>query len=39
MNLAIAAAIADGSMDTFVAEANELSTGEIIEGLLDDQAA
>lgn len=39
VNLAIAAAIADGSMDTFVAEANELSTGEIIEGLLDDQAA
>ncbi len=39
VNLAIAAAIEDGSMDTFVAEANELSTGEIIEGLLDDQAA
>ena len=39
VNLAIAAAIADGSMDTFVAEANELSTGEIIEGLLEDQAA
>ena len=39
VNMAIAAAIADGSMDTFVAEANELSTGEIIEGLLDDQAA
>ena len=39
VNLAIAAAIEDGSMDTFVAEANELSTGEIIEGLLDDQTA
>lgn len=39
VNMAIAAAIADGSMDTFVAEANELSTGEIIEGLLEDQAA
>ena len=39
VNMAIAAAIEDGSMDTFVAEANELSTGEIIEGLLDDQAA
>lgn len=39
VNMAIAAALADGSMDTFIAEANELSTGEIIEGLLDDQAA
>ena len=39
VNMAIAAAIEDGSMDTFVAEANELSTGEIIEGLLEDQAA
>lgn len=35
VNMAIAAAIADGSMDQFVAEANELSTGEIIEGLLE----
>lgn len=35
VNEAIAAALADGSMDKFVAEANELSTGEIIEGLLD----
>lgn len=39
VNMAIAAALADGSMDTFIAEANELSTGDIIEGLLDDQAA
>lgn len=38
INEAIAAALADGSMDTFVAEANELAGGEIIEGLLDDQA-
>ena len=35
VNKAIAAAKADGSMDQFIAEANELSTGEIIEGLLD----
>lgn len=38
VNMAIAAAIADGSLDAFVAEANELSTGEIFEGLLEDQA-
>ena len=38
VNEAIAAAIADGSLDKFVAEANELSTGEIIEGLLEDAA-
>lgn len=36
VNMAIAAAIADGSMDAFVAEANEQSTGEIIEGLLEE---
>ncbi|MCR5826342.1 MAG: transporter substrate-binding domain-containing protein [Oscillospiraceae bacterium] len=35
VNEAIAAAIADGSMDNFVAEANELASGEIIEGLLN----
>lgn len=35
VNEAIAAALADGSMDRFVAEANELASGEIIEGLLD----
>lgn len=35
VNLAVAAALADGSMDAFIAEANELSTGEIIEGLLE----
>ena len=34
---AIAAALADGSMDKFVAEANELAGGDIIEGLLDEQ--
>ena len=33
---AIAAAKADGSMDKFVAEANEQASGEIIEGLLDN---
>ena len=38
VNEAVAAALADGSMDAFVAEANELSTGEIIEGLLEDAA-
>ncbi len=38
VNKAVEAALADGSMDKFVAEANELSTGEIIEGLLEDQA-
>lgn len=36
VNLAIEAAIADGSMSTFVAEANELATGEKYEGLLTD---
>ena len=36
VNEAIAAALADGSMDKFIAEANELSTGEIFEGLLED---
>ncbi len=35
VNEAIAAALADGSMSAYIAEANELSTGEIIEGLLD----
>ena len=37
VNEAIAAALADGSMDTFVAEANELAGGDSIEGLLDEQ--
>ena len=37
VNLAIEAAIADGSMSTFVAEANELATGEKYEGVLDDE--
>lgn len=36
VNEAIAAALADGSMDKFVAEANELSTGDIYEGLLEN---
>jgi len=36
VNLAVAAALADGSMDNFVAVANEQSTGEIIEGLLEE---
>ncbi len=36
VNEAIAAAIADGSMDEFVATANEQASGEIIEGLLED---
>ena len=37
VNEAIAAAKADGSMDKFVAEANELAAGEIYEGLLDNK--
>lgn len=36
VNRAIAAALEDGSMDTFVAEANELASGETYEGLLDE---
>ena len=36
VNLAIQAALEDGSMSQFVAEANELSTGEKYEGLLDE---
>ncbi|MBQ1264445.1 MAG: transporter substrate-binding domain-containing protein [Oscillospiraceae bacterium] len=36
VNEAIAAAIADGSMDKFVAEANELASGEKYEGLLEN---
>ena len=35
VNEAIKAAIADGSMDQFVADANEAASGDIIEGLLD----
>ncbi len=35
INLAVNAALADGSMDNFVAEANELASGEIFEGLLE----
>ena len=35
VNLAVKAALEDGSMAQFVADANELSTGEIIEGLID----
>lgn len=36
INEAIAAALSDGSMDKFVAEANELSAGNVYEGLLDE---
>lgn len=36
VNEAIAAVLADGSMDKFISEANELSTGDIYEGLLDN---
>ena len=35
VNEAVAAALSDGSMETFVAEANELASGEKYEGLLD----
>ena len=38
VNLAIDAALEDGSMDRFVAEANELATGSIYEGLLEETA-
>ena len=37
VNLAIQAALEDGSMSSFVAEANELSTGEKYEGLLSEE--
>jgi polar amino acid transport system substrate-binding protein len=37
VNLAINQALSDGSMDKFVAEANELSTGETYEGLLENK--
>ncbi len=37
VNEAIAAAIEDGSMDQFVAEANELAAGEKYEGLLNEE--
>ncbi|MGM9604743.1 MAG: transporter substrate-binding domain-containing protein [Faecousia sp.] len=37
INEAIAAAIADGSLENFVAEANELASGEVYEGLLEDE--
>lgn len=37
VNKAIAKAIEDGSMDKFVAEANELASGNTYEGLLDDE--
>lgn len=36
VNEAIAAAKEDGSLDKFVAEANELAAGETYEGLLDE---
>ncbi len=37
VNRAIAAALSDGSMSAFVAEANEKATGNIIEGLLPEK--
>lgn len=37
VNEAIAAAKEDGSLDTYVAEANELAAGETYEGLLDNE--
>ncbi len=37
VNKAIAAAQEDGSLETFIAEANELSSGEKYEGLLDEE--
>ena len=37
VNEAIAAAVEDGSMDQFVAEANELAAGEKYEGLLNEE--
>lgn len=39
VNEAIAAALADGSMDQFVADANELAAGNVYEGLLDENGA
>jgi ABC-type amino acid transport substrate-binding protein len=39
INLAIAAAIKDGSIDKFVTEANELASGNIYEGTLTDNGA
>ena len=36
VNEAIAAALSDGTMDSFVAEANELASGETYEGLLGE---
>ena len=36
VNLAINAAIADGSMDSFVATANDMASGNIYEGLLEN---
>lgn len=39
VNEAIAAAIADGSMSQFVADANELAGGSVYEGLLEDMGA
>lgn len=38
INMAIQAALDDGSMDKFVAEANELASGNTYEGLLEDAA-
>ena len=37
VNKAIGSALSSGEMDKFVAEANELASGNILEGLLEDQ--
>ena len=37
VNKAIGEALSSGKMDQFVAEANELASGNILEGLLEDQ--
>lgn len=39
VNEAIAKALEDGSMDQFIAEANELAAGDNYEGLLDEEGA
>ena len=39
VNEAIAKCIADGTLNDYVAKANELASGDIIEGLVDDTAA
>ena len=36
VNRAIAACLADGTMEQYITEANELASGETYEGLLDE---